>query len=195
MTGRVQTDRASNAWGAAATHTKKMQFNTCFCSSATIFSPTGFLIQCMTSRQRVLKVFRQRSSSFRSGQWQMSRRGRSKTACPGKTTELWSACRGELLLQWGEGTSSCNIIFFSTIWLCPFKPTTSHSMHYVQNNSRVSLRYRQFILSDSPPRNILKTSTGIKFDTILCARRRHLYGKWVCMCLVLPVDRDTFKFN
>lgn len=65
----------------------------------------------MTSRQRVLKVFRQRSSSFSSAQWQMSRRGRSKTACPGQTTELWSACRGELLLQWGEGTSSPNIIF------------------------------------------------------------------------------------
>ena len=74
-------------------------------------SPTGFLIQCMTSRQRVLKVLRQRSSSFRSGQWQMSRRGRSKTACPGQTTELWSACRGELLLQRWEETSSWNIIF------------------------------------------------------------------------------------
>lgn len=55
-----------------------------FCSSTKIFSPTGFLIQCMTSRRRVLKVFRQRSSSFKSGQWQMSRRGRSKTACPGR---------------------------------------------------------------------------------------------------------------
>lgn len=136
MTGQVQTDRASNAWGTAAT---EMQFNTCFCSSTKIFSPTGFLIQCMTSRQRVLKVFRQRSSSFRSGQWQMSRRGRSKTACPGKTTELWSACRGELLLQWGEGTSSCNIIFILQYGAVPSKPTTKHSMHYVQLHRRRSL--------------------------------------------------------
>lgn len=146
MTRQVQTDSASNAWGTAAT---EIQFNTSFCFSTKIFSPTGFLIQCMTSRQRVLKVFRQRSSSFRSGQWQMSRRGRSKTACPGKTTELWSACRGELLLQWGEGTSSCNIIFILQYGTLLSKPTIDCSMYYMQLNGRRSFWYRQFILSDS----------------------------------------------
>ena len=156
MTGRFQTDRASSARGTAAT---EMQFNTCFCSSTKIFSPTGFLIQSMTSRQRLLKVFRQRSSSFRSGQWQMSRRGRSKTACPGKTTELWSACRGELLLQRGERTRSCSIIFLLQYGTILSKPTTSHSMCYVQLNSRRSLRYRQFVFWFSAW-NILQTLTG-----------------------------------
>lgn len=139
----------------------------------------------MTSRQRVLKVFRQRSSSFRSGQWQMSRRGRSKTACPGKTTELWSACRGELLLQWGEGTSSCNIIFLSTIWHYPFKPTTGRSVRYVQLNSGRPLWYGQFFLSSFSAWNVLQTLTGKwlwqgALDTIPCTRSSHLCSKFTC---------------
>ncbi len=183
MTSQVQTDRPSNAWGTAAT---EMQFNTCFCFSTKIFSPTGFLIQCMTSRQRVLKVFRQRSSSFRSGQWQMSRRGRSKTACPGKTTELWSACRGELLLRWGEGTSACNIISSLQNGTLLSKAATNYSMHYVQLNSRRSL----YTGSLSCLILCLKHTVDLNWQllsqealgSIPCARGNHLCANTVLFC-------------
>lgn len=59
-----QAGRASHARGTAAT---EMLLNTSLCSSTKKSSPTGFLIQCVTSLQRVLKVFRQRSSSLNSG--------------------------------------------------------------------------------------------------------------------------------
>lgn len=154
-----------------------MQFNTFFCSSTKKFSPTGFLIQCMTSRQRLLKVFRQRSSSSRSGQWQMSHRGRSKTACPGKTTMLWSACRGELFFSASRGKNK--IIFILQYGTVRSKPTTNLSMHYKGPNSRRSLRYRQFISAW----NTLMVFICIclsqeELGSIPCARCSHLHGTY-----------------
>lgn len=119
-----------------------MQFNTFFCSSTKKFPPTGFLIQCMTSRQRLLKVFRQRSSSSRSGQWQMSRRGRSKTACPGKNHDALVSLQG---WTFSASRGKNKIIFILQYGTIRSKPTTNHSMHYKGLNSRRSLRYRQFI--------------------------------------------------
>lgn len=126
MTGWVQADRASSAWGIASTETL---FNTSFCFSTKIFLSL-LLIQCTTPRQRALNVFRQKPSSFGFGQWQMRLSSRSKTACPGQTTELWSACKDELLLQRANQPTNKLLqhYFHFTAKHCLLQSTT-HSQH------------------------------------------------------------------
>lgn len=91
----------------------------------------------MTSCQRVFKLFRHWSSSFKSGQWQTSCSGRSKAANPGQTTELWSACGANFHLWQGEEKKWCKIIFipqYGTFFFS-FKPTPTTAC--TVNNSTV----------------------------------------------------------
>lgn len=110
-----------------------MQFNTFLCSGTKNFfyfflPPTGFLIQCMTSRQRVLKVFRQRSRSCVSGQWQMScRRSGSETALPWENHIALVSLQGWNSRRLGgeAGREGEQDYFHSAIWHRPLKPRTA----------------------------------------------------------------------